>query len=115
AEWIVEAPARCDQRACVRTPLAPFGSVAFEDAELSAGGSPVSLADPGYNVTPIQLLIGRRCGVARGAAPPVPGARAARGVRASLAPGPISQTARAFAIVWTDRSGGTSSCPPRTT
>ena len=56
AEWIVEAPADCVHWTCHQANLANFGSMTMRNLSAVGNGSTGNLADPDWQVTPIQLV-----------------------------------------------------------
>jgi hypothetical protein len=65
AEWIVEAPALCDDRlqVCQTQPLANFSTVKFSSARaISTGGHTGGVQDPAWSATAITLAPGAQRG-----------------------------------------------------
>jgi hypothetical protein len=56
AEWVVEAPSRCDSLSCHVLPLSKFGSIMVTGGAAVGDGHAGSIADIAWVATPIELL-----------------------------------------------------------
>lgn len=55
AEWIAEAPSRCDGGGCQPLTLANFGKVAFSNAIATSSGHTGTISDPAWAAEPVAL------------------------------------------------------------
>jgi hypothetical protein len=97
AEWIVEAPATCNEFRCRPLPLADFGSVSFSNIGLTGDGHAGTLTDSAWQAIPIRLVpdIGR--GFFPGGPHPE---RGSSGSTAGAVPTAPAAGGRSFTVTW---------------
>jgi hypothetical protein len=97
AEWIAEAPSRCNAFWCKTMPLANFGSVSFTRIAAIGDGHPGTITDPAWAAAPIRL-------VSRPGAEAFPGGprpeRLSATPGAGAVPGPLDPAGRSFTVSW---------------
>lgn len=92
AEWIVEAPSRCDSTGCQPLPLANFGSASFSAASATTAAHRGTIADPAWATTAITLSPHANRGIGTDLALP--------GASAEATPGALSASGDAFTVTY---------------
>ena len=104
AEWIAEAPSRCqgsdasNTASCTPVPLADFGTVTFTGASATANGSTGTISSSNWSPQPVQLS-----GGTGDVAPGYPGlvdASGGNGTSASATPSSLSADGSSFSVAW---------------
>lgn len=94
AEWIAEAPERCNgPAACTAVPLTKFAGVTFTDIAATGNEHPGTLSDATWTATPIELIADDPHGSVLDTADPL-------GPGVGAVPGPLSADGRSFAVNW---------------
>jgi Peptidase A4 family len=91
AEWIAEAPAKCDRAGCSNVPLSDFGSIDFSRIAAIGDGVGATLVGSPWKVTSIRLVSDLAF---------LPGV--AKSVGAT--PSPVSADGRSFSVGWSGPS-----------
>ena len=106
AEWVAEAPFSCVRFKCHTVPLANFGSVTLHDVAATGNGSPGTLTNPAWRITPLALV------------PCVPAQSGGRGLERvdreagppGASPSKIAVHGSRFSISWIGATHGASTC-----